>query len=163
MSALITVPQFPLIEEPGVFDDLTLTAATILLESEGEPWEGQLAVGYVIAHRAEAWGSSIKRVILGPEERAYDDGRPFEAFSAWNDDYTPMARARLSGAAEGPRATAWHAAAGALWGMAPDPVPAALFYLNVPLTKKIRGGSLPSWYAPLKVVKTIGRHEFLRG
>ncbi|MFQ5916059.1 MAG: hypothetical protein ACE5JS_23035 [Nitrospinota bacterium] len=55
-------------------------------------------------------------------------------------------------------------------GFAPNPVGPAKFYLNVRLTKKLRGGTLPRWAADprdrtrvncRKVVRVIGRHHFL--
>ena len=167
---MITTPEFPLIGEPGSWDDLTLTAGTILLEAEGEPPEGQLAVGTVIRWRAEAWRLTIRQVILGPEGRAYEDGKAFEAFSAWNDDYKPMAQARLTSATPLSREAAWKAASAALWRLLPDPAPGALYYLQPELTLKIRGGTFPAWAADpsnrgrldeRKVVARIGRHVFL--
>jgi spore germination cell wall hydrolase CwlJ-like protein len=169
--AMITTPTLLLPGDPGEGDDLTLLAATVHLEAEGEPSPGPLAVAYVVVHRMAAWRSSLKRVILGPEEKAYDDGRPFEPFSCWNDSYRAMARARLAGASDRAREIAWRAAMGAVWACEPDPVVGALFYLNVTLTLRIRpDGRLPRWAAdPLdparvnaaKVVAVIGRHTFL--
>ena len=167
---MIGTPAFPLVEEPGQWDDLTLTAGTILLEAEGESPEGQHTVGTVIRWRAECWKLTIRQVILGPEGQAYGDGKPFEVFSAWNDDYRPMAQARLSSASEAAREAAWKAAAIALWRLLPDPAPGALFYLNPELTLKIRGGTFPAWAADpqnrgkldeRKIVTRIGRHVFM--
>ena len=170
---MVSTPQFPLIADPGTWDDLTLAASTVHLEAEGEPWPGPLAVAWVIRHRMESWHSSIKRVILGPEGVAYDDGRPFEPFSCWGDDYRVAARARLASATDIARERAWRAAAGALWDHELDPVLGAFFYLNVPLTLRVRpDGRLPTWAAdpadptrvnPGKVVVVIGRHHFLTG
>lgn len=168
---MILTPALSLIGDPGTWDEFTLVAATIHLEADGEPWPGPLAVGWVIRHRMEAWHSSVKRVILGPEGQAYDDGRPYEAFSAWNDDYRGIAEARLAGATAAARERAWRAASGALWDHEPDPVVGALFYLNPILTRKIRpDGRLPTWAAdptdarlvnPRKLVVMIGQHAFL--
>ena len=167
---MISTPDFPLVADPGQWDDLTLTAGTILLESEGEPPEGQLAVGSVIRWRAECWKQAIRQVILGPEGRAYGDDKAFEAFSAWNDDYKSMAQARLSSATLASREAAWKAAAAALWRLLPDPAPGALFYLNAALTLKIRNGTFPAWAADpsnrgklnaQKVIAVIGRHTFM--
>lgn len=161
MSAPTTVPRFPLLEEPGWWDELTLLAATVALEAEGEAAEGQLAVACVVMNRVRAWGRTLHQVILGPDGQAYDDGTPFEAWSCWNDDYRIQARARLD--ALGAFPPAWRAAAAALWQLTDDPSHGATFYLNVELTKKIRAGTLPAWFDPAKVTAVIGRHTFLRG
>lgn len=159
----LRVPPFPLIEEPGQWDDLTLVAATCFLEAEGEPVEGILGVCWVIRRRALDWGQGFKGAILGADGLAYGDGHPYEAFSCWGDEYRIRARARLSEAGDGVREPFWKAAAAALWELSPDPVGGASFYLNLPVTKKIRGGSLPGWYDQSKVTIMIGRHTFLRG
>jgi len=158
------IPAFPLLEEPGEWDVLTLVAATCFLEAEGEPDDGILGVAWVIRRRAIDWKAGWHGAILGKDLQAYGDGRPFEAFSAWNDDYVAQARARLAAASEISAIPCWRAAAGALWDLLPDPVGGASFYLNVPLTRKIRkGGTLPAWFAESKVTCTIGRHTFLTG
>lgn len=157
----ISVPAFPLLGEPGEWDDLTLAASTIFLEAEGEPDEGKVAIAWVIRTRMRA-GGTVHTIILGSDGRAYADGRAYEPWSCWNDDYVPIARARLAAAPEARREACWRAAAGGLWGLIPDPTSGANFYLNPELTKKIRKGTMPSWYAPEKVVVRIGRHEFLR-
>ena len=155
------VPRFPLLDEPGFWDDLTLLSATVALEAEGEPPEGQLAVAYVAVNRSRAWTLDLPGVLLGPDRRAYGDGRPFEPYSCWNDDYRPRASARL--AALGSFPPAWKAAAAALWGLVEDPTKGATFYLNPDLTRKIRPNhDLPSWFDPSKVTAVIGRHTFLR-
>ena len=166
----IVVPRFPLLEEPGEWDDLTLTVATVFLEAEGEPEDGQIAVGFVIGTRMRAHGVTARQVILGPDGKAYGDGHPWEAFSCWGDDYKDRARARLAAAANA--AWAWKAAASGLFGLGPDPSKGSYFYLNVAVTKKGRGdGTLPAWAAlpgdatkinETKVLAVLGRHHFLK-
>lgn len=171
MSARI-VPAFPLTPEPGTWSELELLAATIYLEAEGEPMEGKLGVGWVVRNRMDLWHQTLRRVILGADERAWDDGHAFEVFSAWNDDYRERGRARLS-AADGPETEAsWRAAAGAYWRLVPNPIGTATFYLNIDVTRKIRKGTLPDWAALAsdktkinaeKVTAVLGRHTFLVG
>ena len=156
------VPAFPLLGEPGEFDELTLLSATVFLEAEGEPAPGPEAVAHVVMNRHRGWKLSVPQVILGKDGRAYDDGRAFEVFSCWNDDYRRRAEARL-GAARDEAVFAWKAAAGALWTLTADPTLGADHYLNVELTRKIRPDhGLPSWYDPAKVTVVLGRHTFLR-
>lgn len=166
------VPQFPL-TDPGGWDEFTLLAGTIFLEAEGEPDEGKLAVGYVILRRVEVDRRAIHQVILGPEGRAWGDGKPWEAWSCWNDDYRPRAEARLA-SADGPRVeAAWRAAAAALWGLAWNPAPNAYFYLNPAVTlRSSPDHRFPVWAADpadptgqtlntAKVVAVIEHHTFM--
>lgn len=164
------VPPFPLLAEPGNWDTLTLLASTIFLEAEGEPWEGLLGVGWVIRRRALDWRLGWHGAILGPDQRAYDDTRPFEPFSCFGDTYRGRAAARLSAATAQATEASWKAAAAALWELLPDPVGGAAFYLNVEVTRRIRGGTLPAWAADpqnaatvnqAKVRAVIGRHTFM--
>ena len=166
----MTVPRFPLIEEPGEWDELTLVVATTFLEAEGEPDDGKLAVAYVIENRRGAT-KTAHQVILGADGRAYEDGKPYEAWSCWNDNERVRARARLSAASDASREACWRAAAAARWRLLPDPTAGATMYLNVSLTLKIRGGTLPAWAAApgqpatldeSRVLAVIGRHHFLK-
>lgn len=159
MSAI--VPRFPLLDEPGEWDELTLLAATVALEAQGEPPKGQVAVAWVAMNRVRGWSKTLHQVLLGPESRAYGDGKPYEPYSCWNDDYKQRAQARLSDM--GAFAPAWSAAASALWQLGEDPSKGATFYLNPDLTRKIRPKhDLPSWFDPEKVTVVIARHTFLK-
>lgn len=153
MTALRLAPRPP--------DDLAWLAMTIYQEAGGEPWEGQLAVAYVLLRRAEARGQSIPDVCLAPAQ-----------FSAWNSD-SPT-RLRLDDA-NGSRLPEWgqafSAACAAYFGLKPDPTGGATHYLNVEETKRLRGGTLPEWAADSAdrgrvnarlVTVMIGRHTFLR-
>ena len=166
------VPAFPITPEPGQWDELTLLAATIFLEAEGEPSEGKVGVGWVIRHRMDSWRQTLHAAILGPDGKAWGDGKAFEVFSCWNDDYQVRGAARLAAAGGAEAEQAWRAAAGAIWRLIADPVGGATYYLNVGVTKKIRkGGTLPTWAADpqdatkvnaSKVAAVIGRHTFIR-
>jgi len=150
--------------DPGDWDALTLLAATVFLEAEGEPPEGQLAVASVVMNRVTLWRlPDVHTAILGPDRRAWGDQRPFEVFSCWNDDYRQRAEARLAAAGDQQSEPAWRAAAAAFWGLAPDPANQATFYLNPDVTRRLRGGSLPSWYDEQRITARIGHHVFLRG
>jgi spore germination cell wall hydrolase CwlJ-like protein len=144
---VVSAPILPLL------DDLTLLAATVYMESGGEPFEGKLAVAWVIVNRdATGPDPGLDDVIL----------RPW-AFSAWNTDH--RARAALQ-TAMNERPVAWvesmKAAAAALFGLVPDPTNGATHYLNEALTRTIRGGTLPDWFDADKVTARLGQHTFLR-
>lgn len=151
------VPLFPVQLEPTQWSELTILAATILLEADGEPDDGYLAVGWVVMNRMRLWNQTLKQVVYGP------DGIPddmYEPFSAWNVGDRAWALRKLGRA--GVAEKAWKYAAAALWGLLPDPTKGATFYLNPDLTRKIRSDhGLPSWYDAKKVVMKIGAHEFL--
>ncbi|MFA6359050.1 MAG: cell wall hydrolase [Candidatus Omnitrophota bacterium] len=42
--------------------DLDAMALTVYAEARGEPWEGKLAVGFIIVNRSRLWKKSIKDV-----------------------------------------------------------------------------------------------------
>lgn len=163
------VPSFPVTIEPGEWPEFTLWAATLFLESAGEPDQGVLGVSHVIKNRVDKWRITVHQAILGPDARAYGDNRAFEPFSCWNDDYKGQALARLTrigGNAE----SSWKYAAAGMWRMLPDPTNGATHYLNEELTRRIRGGTLPTWAADpnnsglvdqRKVAVKIGQHTFL--
>lgn len=166
------IPLFPfpdLTRDPGDWPGMTLYAATVFLEASGESEKGRTAVAWVIKNRIEAlpindqYEAGITRVILGPDRKAAGDGRAFEAFSCWNDDYVAQARQRLAMAGGPIWYSSWRVAVAAYFGMVPDPTKGAVFYLNPELTRKLRKKhDLPSWYDPLRVTLVEGRHEFLR-
>lgn len=160
-------PPSPMVT-PEHWCGLTLLAVTVWLEAEGEFKSGQLAVCYVICNRALYHHVELHKVILGPDGQAYDDGKPWEAFSCWNDDYRAQARLRIAKLQENQKGweSVYAIAAGAWWRMLPDPTHGALFYLNVELTKKIRpDGQLPGWWGsdtdPASEV-VLGSHTFRR-
>jgi spore germination cell wall hydrolase CwlJ-like protein len=141
---------------------LTLLAATVFLEAEGEPPEGQLGVAWVVRNRVDRWRQDWHDVILAPWQ-----------FSCWNPSERPRALARLGQATPQVSESCWRAAAGAIWRLLPTPVEDATHYLNVTLTRAGRPRrDLPKWAADpsdptrvnsAKVVCVLGRHTFLRG
>lgn len=149
MSAILT-PAFPLTTAPETWDALTLDAATIFLEAEGEPEDGQIAVGYVIHTRVVRWKQTVPAVILAKWQ-----------FSCWNEDYRRRAEARLAAIAHDTEPF-WRAAASTFWALVPDPSKGATHYLNPDATRAARPNhDLPDWYDETKVTATIGRHVFL--
>ena len=146
------VPRFPLIQPIEQWDELTLLAANVFCEAEGEPDEGKVAVAWVVRVRADRRKKSVHEVILQPYQ-----------FSWLNMDYRLKAEARLAAANVDTAERCWRAAAGALWRFLPDPTDGSDHYLNVELTKKIRPKhDLPEWFDTQKIVAVIGNHTFLK-
>lgn len=151
---------------PEMWPGLTLLAATVFLEAESEPEPGQLAVAFNPCNRARYHGWELHKAILGPDGKAYDDGRPWEAYSCWNDDYRGQARNRLAGMFDPTWIYFYRLAAAAYWRFLPDPSNGAYFYLNPVLTKQIRPShDLPDWWTidadPASEIN-LGRHAFRR-
>lgn len=151
-DAMSLVPAFPAPIDPKLWDDLTLMAATVYLEAEGEPDEGKLAVAWVIRNRADRKKLSVRDICLAPLQ-----------FSCWNDDYRAQAEKRLINARNAE--ASWRAACAAFWRLLPDTTEGCQNYLNIEETRRIRGGSLPEWAEKLLaegVRIDIGNHTFLR-
>jgi len=158
-------PPSPIVA-PERYPGLMLLAVTVWLEAEGEPAPGRLGVAYVICNRALLRNLDLHKVILGPDGVAYDDDRPWEQFSCWNDDYRGQARSRIAKLTENQKGweSIYGIAAGAWWRMLPDPTHGAEFYLNPMLTKQIRPNhDLPGWWDsdtdPASEV-VLGSHAF---
>ena len=154
--ALLLVPyklsegliQMPNIERTS---ELFLLAATVAMEAEGESYKGKLGVAYVIMNRSNnrVPFKSISDVVLDP----YD-------FSAWN---TKGGRQlALDTIAHRIWLDSEKAAASAYYGIEKDPTFGATHYLNVPLTRKLRGGTLPAWLLAMKRTTKIGLHTFYK-
>lgn len=151
---------------PEMWPGLVLLAMTAFLEAEGEPEEGQLAVAYNPCNRARREGVELHSAILGIDMKAYNDGRPYEIYSCWNDDYRRQAYNRATGITDGAWEHFFKLACAAWWQLTPDPSNGAYFYLNVEETKRIRPNhDLPDWWdidgEPASEV-VIGRHTFRR-
>lgn len=145
-------PDPPKNVDPRTWPEMLLYVGTVLLEAEGEPDEGKVAVAWVIRNRMDAEAKTVAGVCLAPMQ-----------FSAWNDDYAGMRKARLTAPDPKMWERCWRAACGAFWRLLPDPTAAADHYLNVELTRESRkDGSLPAWFDPAKVTARIGHHTFLR-
>ena len=132
-------------------DDLFLLTATVAMEAEGESYRGKLGVAYVIMNRVRRRVpfKSVSDVVLDP----YD-------FSAWNT------RGGRQTALDTIDHFSWgdseKAAHSAYYGIEKDPTHGADHYLNVGLTRKLRGGSLPTWLIAMKRTVKIGLHTFYK-
>jgi spore germination cell wall hydrolase CwlJ-like protein len=142
-----------------------LLARTIRAESEGEPFDGQVAVGWVAVTRARltkadplrfSWWAKgpgddlISRVCLSPQQ-----------FSCWNcldlDEPIP----KLSGAESRSHRIARAAADLVLLGVAANPMPGATHYHTA---AQPNGTNVwpPKWAASLVKLGQIGGHVFYR-
>lgn len=147
-------------------DDLTIMAATVYMEARGEPFIGKCAVAHVIMNRTRENLGPID-VVLAPWQ-----------FSCWNTD-SPTRRFLDFMNTTGEWEECVAAAAHALFRRwyfdqhtpLADPSGGAIFYLNVELTKSLRGGTLPKWAAHPddntrinadKVTTVVGRHTFMK-
>ncbi|KKN66126.1 hypothetical protein LCGC14_0474160 [marine sediment metagenome] len=132
-------------------DDLFLLTATVAMEAEGESYKGKLGVAYVIMNRVQKRVpfKSMSDVVLDP----YD-------FSAWNTKGGRQTSLDTIGQ------WAWQesekAAHSAYYGIEKDPTHGATHYLNVRLTKLLRGGTLPGWLKVMKRTTKIGLHTFYK-
>jgi spore germination cell wall hydrolase CwlJ-like protein len=140
----LTCPPIPKNLEPLTYDDLTLWALTVLLEAEGEPDEGKLAVAWVIRNRMDAHQRGAREIILAPKQ-----------FSCWNPDYIGQRKARLTAPDPKLLERCWRAAAAAAWRLTPDPTGGSKHYYNPALAN-------PEWARGAASV-AIGRHVFLTG
>ncbi len=142
------MPAFPAPIDPKLWDDLTVMAATVYLEAEGELDKGKLAVAWVIRNRADQKLISVRDVCLAPWQ-----------FSCWNVEYRAQADERLINAHN--RKSSWWAACAAFWRMIPDPTNGANHYLNVEVVMESEG-HLPKWAEKGTGKFQIGAHTFMR-
>ena len=130
-------------------NSLFLLTATVVMEAEGESYKGKLAVAYVIINRVKQRNKFVSEVVLDP----YD-------FSAWNT------KGGRQLALEKINEFSWwdseKAAHSAYYGIEKDPTHGADHYLNVELTRKLRGGALPAWLLGMKRTVKIGLHTFYK-
>ena len=137
-----------MISKFDLMDSLQLIADTVFLEAEGEGYEGQLAVAYVIMNRVHKRRRSVDRIILQKYQ-----------FSCWNDDYIRMANQRIDRANKTVYAECMKAAVSAFFKLAEDPTNGADHYLNQNVVMSIQG-KLPSWVFKLQYKTQIGDHWF---
>jgi len=140
-------------ESVDYMTELEILARTIEAEAGGESKEGKIAVGAVIANRADStkYGMDIKGVILKKAQFS-----PWNAITGYEKGISqakPMLTEKMS-----PSEDSYEAARKILSGNYVDETDGATHYLNPKVGKK------PSWYKAFKGrergTKKIGRHEF---
>jgi spore germination cell wall hydrolase CwlJ-like protein len=133
-----------------------LLTACLWAEARGEPEQGQQAVCNVILNRVKKrMAGSISAVILQPNQFSWtnsQDANFLKVFTAKTKDPAGWNRANAI-------------ALTALGGTLADNTKNADHYLNVEVTRKLRGGTLPKWaeegIRDGKVTVKIGNHTFL--
>lgn len=126
--------------------DLNILARTIWGEARGEPFEGKVAVAWVILNRADKggwWGSTITEVCKKPSQ-----------FSCWNANDPNSARLPLVNFSDASFPDCLKAVGGVLSGNCPDPTGAATHYHTLTV--------LPSWALNKSPITTIGQHVFYK-
>lgn len=138
------LPRFDLM------DSLNIICDTVFLEAEGEGYEGQLAVAYVIMNRVRKRRKNVSQIVYQPYQ-----------FSCWNDDYITYAYKRLDGASKKMYAQCMQATVCAFFRLAEDPTYGSDHYLNqyVVMSKQ---GKLPDWVFKLQYKTQIGLHWFYK-
>lgn len=130
----------------GLDRNVHVMAQTVYGEARGEPVMGQIAVGFVIKHRASIggwWGHTIEEVCMAPLQ-----------FSAWNKD-DPNRRRMLSATLEEHEyAIATWVALGVLLDEVPDHGRDATHYHSVDVN--------PKWALNMVETARIGRHVFMK-
>jgi spore germination cell wall hydrolase CwlJ-like protein len=124
--------------------DQTLLALCIWAEAEGEPPEGQLAVGWVVRNRVEHpcwWGHDYHSVILATWQFSWTDPhcdryqKAIAIIDSIPDHFTILAE-------------------NVIQGNLPDPVPGAVCY-HAPYCH-------PGWADHMQFIRQIGRHLFYK-
>jgi len=117
-------------------------------EARGEPFEGKVAVAWVVKNRAESnWRgqSTYSRVLIDPKQ-----------FSCFNDGNPNLVKMTMPWLWE-PDALmeCFKAAMAVHYGMIPDPTDGSNHYA--------RYDCRPSWCEDMQFVATIGDHNFYKG
>lgn len=138
------------------FTEEELFTACLWAEARGEPEQGQAAVAGVILNRVgRGMAKGIRDVIMAPKQFSWTDPRDI--------NFAKVLQAPQSDPGGWKRAKRIAQSA-----MKPDFHDASLgadHYLNIELTRMLRGGTLPKWAIKGihsgKITVVIGKHTFL--
>lgn len=126
--------------------DIEIMARTLYGEVRGEPWDGKVAVAWVIRNRAESdvkrWQGGVAAVCLSPKQ-----------FSCWNAGDPNRPKLLAAKPAEVAFRECLAAAAWVLGEAATDPTHGSLNYYAA-------GIKAPGWALGRTPVKQIGNHVF---
>lgn len=132
--------------------DIEILARTLYGEARGEPWEGKIAVAWVVRNRVETdihsdgkpdwWGEGYEAVCLKPAQfTCWSDHNRAALESVTPDD--PVFRDCLA------------ASAAVMSGLVPDPTAGATHYCNPALAD-------PDWAKAATKTARIGGHVFYK-
>jgi N-acetylmuramoyl-L-alanine amidase len=153
----------PIQNNPDRLDasDVDLLARTIWGEARSEGYTGMQAVANVIMNRyalaqssiikGQQFGFTIEQIVKKPYQ-----------FSVWNANDPNLSKMLAVTSSDQKFRAALQIAEKALSGVLPDITGGADHYLNIPVTRQIRGGTLPSWVDLNRKTADIGRHTFLK-
>ncbi|PCI54072.1 MAG: hypothetical protein COB36_11085 [Alphaproteobacteria bacterium] len=133
--------------------DQDILARTVWGEARGQGYAGMQAVASVVLNRLKrgGFGNTVAQVCQKPYQfsvwNANDANR--NLILAVNEDNAEFQRAILI-------------ASRAMHGNLPDNTGGADHYLNITVTKRLRGGTLPSWVDLSRKTAKIGAHTFLK-
>lgn len=143
-------------------EDIEILARTIFGEARNQSVAGQIAVGFVIAHRAAI--AAAYRAAHGKSHPLFGDGSLGSAckapwqFSCWNK--SDPTRARMIGVTLDDAAyqRAFYVALAIVCGEVSDALPKSTHYYN---PAAVRG--IPAWTKDATFLATIGAHMFFGG
>lgn len=125
--------------------DLLWLALTVYMEAGGEPYDGKLAVAFVIMNRCTL-RQRVVEVVMKPYQ-----------FSCWNTDAPTRRHLAFIDSDSAPWQESVKASKNAYANSVSDPTHGATHYLNKALVRVV-----PYWYDEDKVTAVIGQHTFLR-
>ena len=132
-------------------DDLEVLARTVHGEARGEPFEGALAVAWVVVNRSRMWAKRVRDICLQPWQ-----------FSAWNQkDPNLRVIATVSVDSDPEYVRSLAAAACALAHALPDPTGKATDYHTIERPSGVDPWP-PVWAKDYIPTVRLGSHQFYR-
>lgn len=117
-----SVPISDLVIPEGVDENLVYMAGFIKAEAGNQPYQGKVAVAYVILNRAGGASGNIKGVLTAPYQ--FSCYIPYHTVEKYLQEYTTMTDAQRS------QDACWQAAVDAYSGAAANPIGGMKYYCN---------------------------------
>lgn len=118
----------------GVDENLVYIAGFLKAEAGNQPYQGKVAVGYVILNRAGGASGNIKGVLTAPYQ--FSCYIPYHTVEKYLQEYTQMTDAQRQAD------SCWQAAAAVYYGTAPNPIGSMKYYCN---PKYCSAGETTQW------------------
>ena len=147
--------QKSLLADFGSLDDKQLMALTIYGESRGESREGQIAVGSVVLERVDhrGWdGDTIKEVCLMPWQ--------FSCFLPQDPNYIDLKITARNFDARYEKSSALQKCYAVASGLIDGTIARTPEIAANHVCQYCTGAVNPSWKSKMKLVATVGHHEF---